>query len=801
MTYQELLAKAPKGHTRVSLASHSRDVLTAAETLLGTDAQPSRLGRCWLRFFKLDASLWHKFHANLVAVCALHDWGKANQGFQDEVRGKRGAQAIRHEHLSALMIGLPQVAEWLQANKHLDVAIVLSTVMTHHLKAGFRIDGRYGFAVAQNAKRYVQTLCEHDDFAVLTDLATERLGLDRLDLRGVPTTWLFSRSTPSLREWREDVRRSFLSALNDAVRDDCERRRLLIALRAAVIAADAAGSALPRSGMTVDAWIREQFDEERYWNRSSVWKNVITPRTNYIMKMRGDDRLAPFPWIQFQIDAESLPRRALLLATCGSGKSLAAWRWIGQTAEDEPVGRVLFLYPTRATATEGFRDYVSWAPEAEAALMHGTAPFDLQDMFDNENDPRHGLAFEADQRLFALGYWPKRAFSATVDQFLSFMQHGYGSLCMLPVLADAVVVIDEVHSFDPGMFSALKAFLRAFDVPVLCMTATLTADRRDALQTECGLTLYNHKPGRLREIADTPRYRVTRAPTRDHAARCVREALSAGRRVLWVVNTVARCHEVVSTFIGAFSELDAEERLTTHDGVPLYCYHSRFRLRDRIARHEAIIDALRPSCSAGLGVTTQVCEMSLDLDVDVLVTEECPVTALIQRMGRCNRQQDARSLDTAGHVIIYEPADRMPYTNDDLTGLPEFLEHIVSNDVSQATLEHILGCVDFPPWLGDKAASFLASGAYAVGGESTFRQTEDYTRDSVLFDDVSTYLDAEPSRKPAFVVPVSRRIAKSRDDNSYPAHRRLPRYLAVAPTGHYHALIGFCDRPLNERVS
>ena len=83
----------------------------------------------------------------------------------------------------------------------------------------------------------------------------------------------------------------------------------------------------------------------------------------------------------------------------------------------------------------------------------------------------------------ALQHWSKRIVSATVDQFLGFMAYSYGPVCLLPLLADSVIVVDEVHSFDRAMFSALLGFLKAFDVPVLCMTATLQQGRRRQLPT------------------------------------------------------------------------------------------------------------------------------------------------------------------------------------------------------------------------------------------------------------------------------------------------------------------------------
>jgi CRISPR-associated endonuclease/helicase Cas3 len=175
--------------------------------------------------------------------------------------------------------------------------------------------------------------------------------------------------------------------------------------------------------------------------------------------------------------------KALLLAACGAGKTLAAWKWAEQQSREREIGRVIFLYPTRGTATEGFRDYVGWAPEADAALVTGTARYELEAMADNPSEATKDKTFrsEADERLYALGFWSRRYFSATVDQFLSFIEHSYQSLCLLPVLADSAIIIDEVHSFDLKMFDSLVSFLENFDIPVLCMTATLPPTRQKRL--------------------------------------------------------------------------------------------------------------------------------------------------------------------------------------------------------------------------------------------------------------------------------------------------------------------------------
>jgi CRISPR-associated endonuclease/helicase Cas3 len=188
MTYDKLLAKSPRDGREITLQAHTQHVIEAAQALFGTASRLKRLGRCWLRFFKLDGDAWPVFHANLLAACAMHDWGKANDGFQDEVRGKRDSQAIRHEHLSALLIGLPEVAKWLQRNLHLDIAVVLSAVMTHHLKAGFDCNKGDGFAARLRGRASVQLLNNHAEFGQLAAEIARYLNLGDLAVARLPET-------------------------------------------------------------------------------------------------------------------------------------------------------------------------------------------------------------------------------------------------------------------------------------------------------------------------------------------------------------------------------------------------------------------------------------------------------------------------------------------------------------------------------------------------------------------------------------------------------------------------------------
>src|SRR5207249_2400945 len=123
--------------------------------------------------------------------------------------------------------------------------------------------------------------------------------------------------------------------------------------------------------------------------------------------------------------------------------------------------------------------------------------------------------------------------------------------------------------------------------------------------------------------SNAPRYRVGQVP-KDEAPDRALESWRRGKKVLWVVNTVSRCQEIASHLRALLGPADVK------------CYHSRFRLKDRRERHDNAIAYFRRPRPVVL-VATQVCEMSLDLDADVLITELAPVPSLIQRMGRCFR--------------------------------------------------------------------------------------------------------------------------------------------------------------------
>ena len=139
----------------------------------------------------------------------------------------------------------------------------------------------------------------------------------------------------------------------------------------------------------------------------------------------------------------------------------------------------------------------------------------------------------------------------------------------------------------------------------------------------------------------------------------VKNAIANSKKVLWVVNTVSRCQERAR---------DLKAHLA--DSGEVFCYHSRFKLCDRRCHHNRVVQDFDKGTVV---VATQVCEMSLDLDADVLITEIAPVPSIIQRMGRCCREPVPKN-GRIGKVYVYLPSGVKPYDEKEIEAGKIFVE-------------------------------------------------------------------------------------------------------------------------------
>lgn len=773
---ERLLAKKVTGDGRdITLLEHSLATENAAIALFKED---SRFLNNWLRFFKLEEEQKGKFLLNLRVACLLHDIGKANADFQKALTGQGSfQQGIRHEHLSAFILHLPAIRKWLQGNVNVEIRMVTSVILCHHLKAtDGNVDEHDYMYKWGNVLRDVKlsVFLNHKEIQNIFSRIENLLNLSSIPEINIS---IFQKSNEywkgavesALKEGRFISFKQFL--------DKEKNHQLYLAIKAGLVVADSLASGLVRENRSIEEWIKQIVHSSEI-KPDDILTAIIQPRVQELTSKSGKE----FEFHKFQKQIADQGDRVLLLAGCGMGKTLAAWNWANEISKSRKISKIIFLYPTRGTATEGFKDYVSWAPEAEASLLHGTSEYELDSMFANPEEIQKNIKYkikEEDERLFALAYWTKKFFSATADQFLSFLQNNYKGLCLLPALTESALIVDEVHSFDKKMFSSLLSFLKHFDIPVLCMTATLTPKKKKSL-IDLGLKPYPTESDRdadLKRLEEHPRYNKTLLNNAQEAFDIAVRSYKAGKLVLWVVNTVQRCQDTHQQLI---------EKLQTE----VHCYHSRFKLDDRKDIHGKTVEAFKASNEGGnaIAITTQVCEMSLDLDADVLVTEFAPISSMVQRFGRANRHLK-KGNDFRAELYLYKPeGTSKPYSPDEIKMADSFLAALPEKDISQKLLSEKLEEFSAQEYKTMPAACFVDGGYYAIPCD--FRDIEEFTTPAILDTDFLEVGGLLKNKKPidGYILPAP---AKKEFNLRNDEHSILPKYLWVVSHEKYSEKRGF----------
>lgn len=331
---------------------------------------------------------------------------------------------------------------------------------------------------------------------------------------------------------------------------------------------------------------------------------------------------------------------------------------------------IYMAMPTQATSNALFGRVARFLERAatgrsELALAHGAggpwaAQFRLREI---------GLG-TADSSVQAAWWFKgsKRALLAsngigTVDQALIGVLNARHSFVRLFGLTRRTVIFDELHAYDSytgSLIERLANWLQSLGCRVVLMSATLPAARRDSiLQAWAGdvpvpAAAYPRvtwaRPGAVQAVA-FPAARqqqlVVEGIDADNvAARAVAMA-KQGARVLLVVNKVRRAQELYGLTAG---------------NVPSTLFHARFPMDERLEIERRVLQQFGPggSCTGGhVLVATQVAEQSLDIDMDVLITDIAPVDLVMQRAGRIHRHDRARPAGFKQPLVLVAGLDQV----------------------------------------------------------------------------------------------------------------------------------------------
>ncbi|GLZ78354.1 CRISPR-associated helicase/endonuclease Cas3 [Actinorhabdospora filicis] len=366
----------------------------------------------------------------------------------------------------------------------------------------------------------------------------------------------------------------------------------------------------------------------------------------------------------------------LVTAPTGEGKSEASWH--AARLMGEASGRRGFFLglPTMATADQAYQrveEYLNRHLTSRSALtlLHSMAW--LSKAYDPATEPGRVDGVSSRDWVRALEWLRghKRGMLAnwalgTVDQaLLAVVKVRHNVLRMLG-LANKTVIIDEVHAYDAymqGLLLRLLHWLGATGTPVILLSATVSgrmANRLIAAYLE-GAGQVN---GRDRQPVTYPGWAYACAVTGEvHpfqvASRHRRLAIT--RHEVPLVNGVPErlgvltgelaplldaggTGAVICTTVAEAQETFQSVRDWVQGSgarVDVWLLHSRFRVEDREEHTRKILARLGKEGrgpdgkrAATILISTALIEQSLDIDLDLLVTDLAPMALLLQRAGR-----------------------------------------------------------------------------------------------------------------------------------------------------------------------
>jgi CRISPR-associated endonuclease/helicase Cas3 len=322
-----------------------------------------------------------------------------------------------------------------------------------------------------------------------------------------------------------------------------------------------------------------------------------------------------FCFRKFQLNS-LVSGNVLAVAPTGSGKTEASLIWASQKPE---YSKILYLLPTRITSNAIYERLKRYFDSANTAVVHSSALLYRKEIEDDNSYQK--TEYLKDKTFF------RSITVCTVDQVLTQgFNLGYWEIKTFHLL-NARIIIDEIHLYQPFtlglIISTIEYLQKYFGAQFFIMTATMPSKLKNLLLKTLSVdqTTIIQDVELLNEARN--HFEVREYPI-DELDLEIKEASKAHKKVLIVVNTVDEAIRIFERY-KRFSEYSI-------------CFHSRFIQKDRFDKEQEILEREKEGLPILL-VATQVVEVSLDIDFDILFTENAPIDSIIQRAGRINRKR------------------------------------------------------------------------------------------------------------------------------------------------------------------
>jgi len=520
---------------------------------------------------------------NLFFAVFLHDFGKIANGFQEELTTGKNWN-YRHEILSASFVSSLDIDEE-------DKKAIALSIITHH-KDIQELREKYATYPEGNNPgfyRYKEKLQEID----LTDLNNLLDYIPEFSDKYLSKKLNNYHHLNSYEEMVDAYKVYVLPYYRAYINKELTSLHKIygIFMRGFLIAADHLASGgeigIKRAVETIENYI--QFP-------------ILTSVQKYAKKHKGD---------------------LFLISPTGSGKTEAALFWAHSNQNPSFSKRTFYILPYTASINYMYKRFINlFGDDKLVAILHGKSSYFIYKFF---SEDKTGISYE-EAKNFTRKYQSlaKKIFKpykiTTPFQIIKNFFNLKGFEQNISEMAGGLFIFDEIHSYDPhttALIMEVSKFIKEnLKGKFLFMTATMPDFLKRNFQNE--LNINEEIKMEKTELDKFTRHKIKilQGNIWDYI-NCIKEDIKNGKKVLVVVNTVKQAQDV-------YKHLGKK--------VPNSALlHSRFILRDR----EKIESSLE---NQNLLVGTQVIEISLNIDYDVLYTEPAPIDALLQRFGRVNRR-------------------------------------------------------------------------------------------------------------------------------------------------------------------
>ncbi|MDD4736930.1 MAG: CRISPR-associated helicase Cas3' [Kiritimatiellae bacterium] len=348
--------------------------------------------------------------------------------------------------------------------------------------------------------------------------------------------------------------------------------------------------------------------------------------------------------------SESERRHTMVVASTGAGKTDYLFR--------RCKGRVFYTLPFQASINAMYKrvksDLKTTNPDLDIRLLHASSKISVSGTTKEEQ-------ILQDHVGSAIKVLTPHQIAA-----IAFGTNGYEA--MLMDIEGCDIILDEIHTYTDVTRAIVLKLIEVLS-HLKCRIHVGTATMPTCLYTQILKLLGPENVLQVRlspeELQLFNRHIVHKLTSPEQEGTIIEDAIENRRKLLIVRNRVRSAQETY------------QQIKTKYPDVPCLLLHSRFKRGDRAEKEQTLLGLdengeptgeFNTSDQACIVVSTQVVEVSLDLNFDVLITDAAPLDALIQRFGRINRKRTASTIGKNKPVYVLPPPeserDALPYNLD-----------------------------------------------------------------------------------------------------------------------------------------